>query len=401
MAERIVTGVEAPSDAERRERVTAEFTAHFGRPPELFVRAPGRVDAMGSHTDYNDGFVLTMSIDRDTWIAASPRSDGRVYVRSLNLEGHGDFAIEDVMKSRSPGWALYVQAVAAILAREGHALTGCDALIHGRVPIASGLSSSASLEAATAVLFAALGGYEIERVRMAQLCQAAENEIVGVSCGILDQYSSILGEAGSALLLDCRHLRHEYARIPASLRPVVCDTRSPRALSGSAYGERRSSCEAGARALAEWLPDVKALRDVSLADFVGHEAKLPAVVARRCRFVIEENARVHALARALGGDDRPAIGALCADSFAGARDLYEITIASMESMFDAMVGAPGVVGARQAGAGFGGCMVAFVEAARVDDFVAATASAYQRATGVRPEIHPVSPVGGAGVLTGG
>ena len=162
--------------AQRREALRSAFRARFGREPSHWVRAPGRVDAMGSHTDYNEGFVLTLPIDRDTWIAAAPRGDGRVHVESLNVEGAGEFPIGAVLSERTATWALYVQAVAEMLVREGYALSGCDVLVHGTLPIASGLSSSASLEAATAVLFAELGGYEIEGVRMARLCQLAEND---------------------------------------------------------------------------------------------------------------------------------------------------------------------------------------------------------------------------------
>jgi galactokinase len=221
---------------------------------------------------------------------------------------------------------------------------------------------------------------------------------VGVQCGILDQYSSMLGQAGSALLLDCRHLRHELAELPGDLRPVICNTRAPRELSGSEYGERRAACEAGARVLAERLPGVTALRDVTIERFREHAARLDETVARRCLFVIEENARVHALARAFERGDRPAVRRLCSESFAGARTLFEITIPAMEAMYDAMSAAPGSVGARQAGAGFGGCMLALVDANRVDAFVESTASTYERATGTRPELYPVRTADGAGLL---
>lgn len=382
----------------RREVMRSAFAARFGRDPSHWVRAPGRVDAMGSHTDYNDGFVLTLSIDRDTWIGAAPRCDGRVRIASLNLDDEGAFEIAHPLERPNEGWPLYFQGVAALLAREGHPLVGCDALVHGTIPIASGLSSSASLEAAAAVLFASLADLELERVAMARLCQRAENEIVGVACGILDQYSSILGEEGSALLLDCRHLTHTYAQIPESLRPVICNTRARRELAASEYGARRASCEAGARALAARLPRVTALRDVDLPSFDAYEAELDAVTARRCRFVIEENSRVHALARCLEQDDHDSIGVLCADSFAGARYQFEISTPEMDAMYAAMTASPGVVGARQAGAGFGGCMLALVEVDAVEAFVEATASSYERATGKRPEIAPVASAAGAGPL---
>lgn len=383
---------------ERRRVVGAAFSERFGRQPSHWVRAPGRVDAMGSHTDYNEGFVLSLSIDRDTWIAAAPRSDDRVRVESSNLPGRCEFDLGDVMAGSGATWSIYFQAVAQLLASEGYALTACDALVHGTLPIASGLGSSASLESATAVLFRELGGWQIEPVALAKLCQRAENEIVGVNCGILDQYSSILGEAGRALLLDCRQLTHRTKRVPDDLTPVICNTGARRELSGSEYGARRASCEAGARELSARLPGVRALRDVEIADYAMHEAALDAVDARRCRFVIEENARVGGLADALERGDRAAIARICAASFAGARDLFEISIPEMECMYAAMTAAPGVVGARQAGAGFGGCMLAFVESDRVDAFAGVTANAYQRATGNRPDVDPVRTAAGAGPL---
>jgi galactokinase len=390
-----------PADAASRlDALRSAFTDRYGRPPTVVVRAPGRVDAMGSHTDYNEGFVLTLPIDLDTWIAAAPREDDRIRLASLNADATGELSLAGAGRFRAGDWLVYPHAVATVLADEGFALTACDVLVHGTLPLASGLSSSASLEAATAVLLATLGGHAIEPVRMARLCQRAENEIVGVPCGILDQYTSILGRAGSALLLDCRHLRHEHVALPRDLRVVVCDTRAPRRLGGSAYGERRASCEAGVRALAARLSGVTALRDVTPAELSAHADALDPTTRARCRFVVEENARVHALAAALRDADREAIGALCDASFRGARDLYAITVPAMEAMIEAMRGAPGVVGARQAGAGFGGCTMAFVEAERVDAFASRAAAAYERTTGTRPGIHAVRIAAGAGVLEG-
>lgn len=386
-------------EREARERVIrTAFGERFDRAPTVWVRAPGRVDAMGSHTDYNEGFVLTVSIDRDTWIAAAPRDDGHIHAHSLNDPNPCELVVGDILGAPSEGWGRYLQAVASVLVGDSFAICGCDAVIHGTLPLASGLGSSASLEAATALMFSALGGYEIDRREMALLCQRAENEVVGVSCGILDQYSSILGKAGAALLLDCRNLTHEYVPLPPDLRLVICDTRTRRELSGSDYGERRAACETGARILAASLPGVRTLRDVAPAQLALHEASLPPTVARRCRFVVEENERVHRLAAALPDGDRAVISRLCEASYAGARDLFEIAVPAMESMFEAMASAPGVVGARQAGAGFGGCMLAFVDSSQVDAFAASTAPAYESDTGIVPEIYAVRSAAGAGRL---
>jgi len=383
---------------ERRASIRREFEGVFGRAPALWSRAPGRVDLMGSHTDYNEGYILTMPIDRDVWIAASPSDKERCWVYSMNLGDGGEFSLENFAVPRSKEWLKYVAGVGKVLTEEGLAVKGFDAVIHSTVPIGGGLSSSAALEAATAMLFQALGGWSIPKGRLARLCQRAENQFVGVNCGILDQYTSILGEAGCAILLDCRKLSHQVVKLPSDLRAVICNTNAPRQLSGSQYGTRRAQCEEGARILAKVLPNVKTLRDVDREQFEAHKKDLPEVVAKRCRFIIEENQRVLDLASALEEDDRETIGNLCKESFAGARDLYEISIPAMEGMIRAMRSAPGAVGARQAGAGFGGCMIAWVVADQVEEFKAHVSKMYEENTGIHPEIYAVEAGSGAGFI---
>lgn len=383
---------------ERKAQVHARFVDVFGREPSVWVQAPGRVDLMGSHTDYNQGFVLTMTIDRSTWIAAIPRRDRRVSIASLNIEGRLDFSLDDSSRDAAVPWVNYVKGVAVTLEAAGYPVTGFDGLVHSTVPFSSGLSSSAALEVATATLFKALGGWAMEPVEMARLCQRAENEFVGVNCGILDQYTSALGQAGHAVLLDCRHLTSTVTPIHPDLQVVICDTRARRALAGSEYSERRAQCEQAAAYLAGCQAGVHTLRDVSLAQLEACAPDLPPVVVRRARFIIEENQRVLGLAAALPGGDRAAIGRLAAESFAGARDLYEISVPAMEAMIEAMLGGPGVIGARQAGAGFGGCMVAFVRRTQVDDFAQHVRTTYQAATDIEPRVYPVFAAPGAGVL---
>ena len=382
----------------RREQMRAAFVGRYGTEPTVWVRAPGRVDLMGSHTDYNQGFVLTLPIDRDTWIAARPLSDRTVCVHSLNVDTGGCFRLDAITHDDAAPWTNYVRGVANVLQAGGYTLTGFDGLVHSTVPLSSGLSSSAALECASAVLFRALGGWEIDPVQLALLCQRAENEFVGMSCGILDQYSSVLGQAGCALLLDCRDLTNEPVALPDDMQVVICDTRAQRELTGTEYGERRAQCEEGARLLAGYYPGVTALRDVSHEQFMAHEADLPSLVARRCRFVIEENERVLRLAEGLTAGDRTSICALTTTSYKGARDLYEIGSPEMAAMMEAMLSAPGVIGARQAGAGFGGCMVALVEANEVDDFERHVREAYRAATGIKTEVDPVAAAAGAGEL---
>jgi galactokinase len=380
---------------ERRNWIEMEFANRYGKFPTLWTRAPGRVDLMGSHTDYNAGYILTMTVDRDTWLAAHPRADGVVCIYSLNADGGGPFALHAIQHDPESAWPNYVRGVAQVLHEADYPLTGFDGLLHTTVPIASGLSSSAALEMAVGMMFKTVSGWEIDPVALALFAQRAENQFVGVNCGVLDQYTSGLGRAGCALLLDARELSSRDVPIAAGLHVVICDTRAKRELASSQYGLRRAQCEEGALILGAIYPHVTALRDVTLAQFNAHVAELDPVVAKRCRFIVEENARVLGLAEALTAGDRTRIRTLCAESFAGARDLYEIVIPEMELMMQAMLSAPGVIGARQAGAGFGGCMVALVEDAAVEAFADSVRAAYQSATGVEPQVYAVAPTNGA------
>jgi galactokinase len=399
----------------RREAIELEFAKLYGGLPTQWLRAPGRVDLMGSHTDYNDGHVLTMTVDRDTWIAVRPRDDRRVAIASLNLPGTADFSLDAIERDPAVPWTDYLRGAARVLQQGGTNLAGFDGLLHSSVPFGSGLSSSAAIEIATLLAFDAVSGSQHEPLELAILGQRVENEFVGVSCGILDQYTSVLGTAGHALLLDCRALRSRPVAIAADLAVVICDTRAPRQLAGSEYDERRAQCEAGATHIAAstagaatkspgtptkspGTPTITALRDVSLELFEAHEAELPAVVARRCRFILEEDQRVLELADVLPAGDRAALARLFDASFAGAVELFEIGAPSMLAMHAAMDGAPGLVARRQAGAGFGGCLVALVEREGVEAFTAHLGSAYAHATGIEPSIFKVEAAAGAGPL---
>jgi len=384
--------------AERKTFVAEKFVERFGRTPELWSRAPGRVDLMGSHTDYNLGYVMTMTIDRDTWIAARPRSDRKVAISSLNTEGGGEFDLDHIERDSVSPWTNYVRGVAKFMQAAGHRLVGLNCLVHSTVPFSSGVSSSAAIEMAAAIAFQLASGFQIDPVQLALIGQQAENKFVGVNSGILDQYSSALGQAGCALLLDCKHLTSRTMPIAAGLQVVICDTRARRTLAGTEYGERRAQCEEGVQRLQQWYPDVQALRDVTLAQFDAHEKDLPNVVAKRCRFIIEENQRALDLAPALTAGDAARLNQLFAASYAGARDLYEIGAPAMEAMMQAMLSGPGVVAARQAGAGFGGCMVALVQQSHVDAFADHVTRAYAAEMKIEPSIYPVQAAPGAGPL---
>jgi galactokinase len=383
---------------ERYALIIEKFKEIYKDPPEIWTRAPGRVDLMGSHTDYNMGFVMTMTIDRDTWIAARPRQDRKVSLYSLNVEGGGVFDLDNIIPDPLHRWTDYVRGVAKYLQEAGYQLTGFDGLIHSTVPFSSGLSSSAALEMAAAVLFQVVGGFTLDPVEMALTGQKAENQFVGVSSGILDQYSSALGQEGCALLLDCRHLTSQDVPMAPGINVVICDTRAERSLVGSEYDDRRAQCEEGVRVLKKIYPDIQALRDVSMDMLEDNAGSLEEIIYRRCKFILEENQRVLDLEGALTAGDQNALNGLFSTSYQGARDLYEIGAPSMEAMMNAMVSSAGVIAARQAGAGFGGCMVALIQDGSIESFTQEVVASYLSTTGNTPLIYEVCPAKGAGIL---
>jgi galactokinase len=372
--------------------VVRAFEARFGEAPPWVARAPGRVNLIGEHTDYNDGFVLPMAIERAVWIALRPRDDASVSVHSLDFGETAAFALAPLARG-GPAWSEYLKATAWALAQAGHRLGGWEGVMASDVPIGAGLSSSAALELATARAFAAVSGMEWEAGTMARLAQLAENRWVGVNCGIMDQMISAAGEAGHAVLIDCRTLETRPVPLPADTAVVILDTATRRGLVDSAYNERRRQCEAAAAFFG-----VPALRDVEADDFLASAAGLDAVTARRARHVVTENARTLAAADAMRAGDAEALGALMDASHDSLRDDFEVSSAALDAMVEIARARPGCHGARMTGAGFGGCAVALVDRAHGAAFVRDLAAEYERRTGLAPQVYLTGASAGAGLV---
>ena len=372
-----------------------DFESQFASPPRLYVRAPGRVNLIGEHTDYNDGFVFPVAIDRQVQIVAAPRSDARVVLHSLDFGETVTFTLDDIQKIEG-AWANYPKGVAHVLQQEGYTLTGAEAVLTGNVPLGAGLSSSAAIEVAFALMYAVFADIKVDRRQFALLTQRAENQFVGVNCGIMDQFISLMGQVGHALFLDCRSLDYELVPLPMDvMRVVVCNTKVKRELTGSEYNERRAECERGVALLAADLPGIQALRDVSYTDFEKHRAELPPLTQRRCGYVIQENERVQASVEALQAEDYARFGQLMAESHEGLRDDYEVSCPELDLMVEIASDIDGVLGARMTGAGFGGCTVNLVREDAIDSLKEAVLAEYPAKTGIQPEIYVCQVADGA------
>jgi galactokinase len=365
------------------------FRSLYGKNPRVFS-APGRVNLIGEHTDYNDGFVLPMAIDRRTAIAAAPRSDRMILVQSKNVGQNETLDLDRPGPKQRGTWIDYIEGTAQALLARGLALSGAELLIDSDVPSGAGLSSSAALEMSVALAlssFANPASRRLTKVELALAGQSAEHTYVGTMCGIMDQFIASLGQADHALLIDCRSLEPEA--VPLSLPGVVvliCDTRVKHELASSEYNKRRAECQEGVQLLKSVLPGVRALRDVSEADFEAHQARLPELIRKRCRHVVTENARTLAAARALSANDLVEFGRLMSLSHQSLRDDYEVSCPELDLCVDVASAVPGVYGARMTGGGFGGCTVNIVADGAIAKVSSALLAEMQRRFGKTPEL---------------
>ncbi len=380
------------------QRATARFVERFGDPAPQIAVAPGRVNLIGEHTDYNDGFVLPMAIGRAVVIAFRRRDDRVLRGHSVAFDETKEMDLDSLAAPGGDDWLSYVAGVAWAFAGDGLEAPGLDVVVHGDVPLGAGLSSSAALEMATARALATAGGLDWDPIRMAKLGQKAENQYVGMNCGIMDQFASAVSRAGHAVLLDCRSLETRPVPVPERATVVVMDTGARRSLAGSAYNDRRAACERVVAHLRTLDSSVRALRDASLDLLESAEADLDPTDLKRARHVVPENERPVLMADALQTGELTRAGQLMNDSHASLRDLYEVSCEELDRMTEIARDQPSCFGARMTGAGFGGCAVALVEADSTGAFCETVLSSYKKSYDLPAALYPCRPMAGARIL---
>ncbi len=375
-----------PSIARDLHRRLSELTHASVR----VFRAPGRVNLIGEHTDYNDGFVFPAALQFYIWVAISPREDRKLVFRSENFEGVVEVDLDHAHDKAVGRWSDYMEGVAVTLQAAGHRLRGANLLVHGEVPIGSGLSSSAAISVATGLALLENSHVNVPRVELAQICRRSETQFIGARVGIMDPFISCFGEAGKALMLDCRSLEYRTLALPPDVSLVICNTMVKHSLASGEYNVRRRECEEAVRILQGVSPGVHALRDVTIAQLEASRHLLTPVIYRRCRHVITENERVVRAADALSVGDVESFGKRMAESHTSLRDDYEVSCEELNTMVAIANEQPGVYGARMTGGGFGGCTVNLVLNAAVSGFQQKVAALYEEATGLKPQIYVAS-----------
>jgi galactokinase len=362
------------------------FRQAYGTTPSIF-RAPGRVNLIGEHTDYNGGFVMPAAIGMYTWVAVAPRNDHILRITSEQFGSTVELTLDRLAGPPQKHWSDYVRGVAAVLQETVARLKGAELLIASDVPLGAGLSSSAALEVSTALALAHVAGVELPLREIALICQRAENEYSGTRCGIMDQFVSCFGHSDSALLLDCRSLDYRRLPIPQDVRLVICNTMVKHELNGGEYNERRRACGEGVNSLREWMPNIRELRDVSRHELQRHGSAIDTTVYRRCKHVVTENERVLQSADALESGNLTQFGQLMYQSHLSLKEDYEVSCEELDVMVELTRGIEGVYGARMTGGGFGGCTVNLVRADAVQEFEQHIRSGYGKATGRTPAVY--------------
>lgn len=376
-----------------KEQAIQAFRERYRADPEFVVRAPGRVNLIGEHTDYNDGFVMPLAIERATWLALRRRNDGKVHLYSADFGDAEEVDLSAIEKQPvGPAWGKYLRGVVWAMSQRFPQLEGWEGVSMSDIPIGAGLSSSASFELAIAGAFAAVGDLEWDAKRMAVICHKAEVEWVGVNCGMMDHLASAEGQAGFALKIDCRSLESEPIPLPPGALVVILDTGKARTLAGSAYNERRAQCEEAARILG-----TTSLRDASIEMLEAAKGEMEEEIFRRARHVITENERTLKAAAAMRDDDPALLGKWMMESHESLRVDYEVSCKELDAMVDCALAVPGCFGARMTGAGFGGCAVALIAEDSLAEFLAEVEASYLAATGIAPKLYASTATDGVNV----
>jgi galactokinase len=376
------------------ERSVEACKSHFGAGPQFAAVAPGRVELMGNHTDYNGGYVLPAALDKATAVVGTPSNDGKIRLYALDLDKSAEFDAANIVRDPSNTWADYVLGVVDQLRKAGVEIGGFSAVIHSDVPTGAGLSSSAALEVSTAFFLRELFPFNLEPMEIARLCQRAENQYVGVNSGILDQFSSIFGKKDSLLFLDCLTLEHDTVKMGRDdIAIVICDSRVKHALTGGDYNTRRAECMAAAAHFGKDL-----LREVDWDEFVARENELPIEQRKRARHILTENKRVLAMREAVAKADVDALSRLLAEAHASNRDLFENSTEELDYLVEAADKIEGCIGGKLTGGGWGGCTVNLVYENAVDSFCKELRAAYKAKFGVDAAIYPCKASEGARVV---
>ena len=385
------------STNEAIHRLKALFAELYGGHPTVY-RAPGRVNLIGEHTDYNDGFVMPAALNLYTYVAVTPRPDRRLRVYSENFDEACDVDLDSIRPGKSGHWSDYVRGVAGVLESSGYKLRGADLAIASEVPLGSGLSSSAALEVSTAWALLSNSEINVDRNAIPQICQQAEHLYPETKCGIMDQFISCHGRAGHALMLDCRSLDFQLLPLPGDVRLMVCNTMVRHEHASGGYNTRQGECQEGLRALQQALPEIRALRDVTIDELEQHRSRLSPLIYKRIRHVVTENERVKMAASALQAADMAKLGELMADSHRSLRDDYEVSTPELDLMVELARDQKDVYGARMTGGGFGGCTINLVHSARAGEVQQRLEQNYEAKTGLSPTIIICEASDGAGAV---
>ena len=375
-----------------------KFKELFSENP-LLVRSPGRINLIGEHTDYNDGFVFPAAIDKEICFAVAKNNIGKFRFYAFNLNEGFELEVDKLAKTETL-WANYLLGVAAQYKKAGYQIKGVDCVFGGDIPMGAGLSSSAAIENGFAFALKEIFGFEVSKIDMIKMAQKAEHEYVGVMCGIMDQFASMNGKENNAIKLDCRSLNFEYANIILSDYVIVlCDTKVKHELASSEYNARRKECEAGVKILQKHNREITALRDVDIELLQKYKIEFEPIVYKRCEYVVKENRRVEKAFASLQQNDMKTFGELMYLSHEGLRDEYEVSCSELDLLFTLARKSGYIIGARMMGGGFGGCTINLVKKKNIEAFSEIIKTGYVQTTGVEPEIHMVKIVDGTGLFS--